>query len=387
MAKAPSGAAFATSDDYSLLLVVVTLVGLGVTGWLLWQEQHAAISAIAMQALHWQMRFLDLFTDRFEIADAQVLRANPAKVTFPQLANLAREIGRFFLYPAVAFVAGLAGVCLFYAPPARFSRELDLEGLMREQARSFGAVAAFVGRRLGLASVREGEPRPCDLGATAEEWLARWATDPRGGFDEAAARAELQRQLGGPWRGIERAPAHMRCMLAVIALHAADRREEALGLLGDLSGSLPKDGKDGRAGPEQPLAFPRALVSAADAVLAEPQLREMLLAVMDRHGFETPAAMSALVEARSRAGVLAPAQFAFLKLVDRRLWYALHSLGFSAEQGHPQPNPRVEAVGARDHWAAERQDGGRLRTPSIDRALAALRVVGERRGPKDESTA
>ena len=41
--------------------------------------------------------------------------------------------------------------------------------------------------------------------------------------------------------------------------------------------------------------------------------------------------MSVLNQARLRSGVLAPAQFAFLKLVDRRLWYALHALGFELD--------------------------------------------------------
>jgi intracellular multiplication protein IcmP len=87
--------------------------------------------------------------------------------------------------------------------------------------------------------------------------------------------------------------------------------------------------------------------------------------------------MSALLAARAEGGVLPPAQFGFLKLVDRRLWYALHSLGYPADMFDPllHPTPLVEAIGARDHWAAELVAGAPLRTAAIDNALAAVRKV------------
>ena len=87
--------------------------------------------------------------------------------------------------------------------------------------------------------------------------------------------------------------------------------------------------------------------------------------------------MQLLNQARLRGGVLAPGQFAWLKLVDRPLWYALHSLGFETEGfgRYCHPNPRVEAVGARDHWAVERLAGEALIEPSLDRAIEALRKV------------
>ena len=84
--------------------------------------------------------------------------------------------------------------------------------------------------------------------------------------------------------------------------------------------------------------------------------------------------MSLLNAARSRHGVLAPAQFAWLKLVDRPLWYALQSLGFETEGvgRYLHPNPRVEAVGARDHWAVERAADIPIAEPSFDHAIIAL---------------
>jgi len=82
-----------------------------------------------------------------------------------------------------------------------------------------------------------------------------------------------------------------------------------------------------------------------------------------------------------RAGVLAPAQFSWVKLVDRPLWYALHSLGFESEGlgRYAHPNPRVEAAGARDHWATERAADRPVHWPAVERALEALKQAHAQR--------
>lgn len=384
MAQPGNRAAWASNDDYTFLSLAVIMIGLGFGGWLLWQFQHPAISAIALQVGHWQIQVIRWFTDRYDLADAQMRAADPAYVTFPQLLGLFRDLGSFFRIPAALLVTALGVWCFLRAAPARFCRSLDLEALIREQARSFRSTAAHVRRRLGLAAIRAGEPRPADSALNTSEWVECWATGTGGGFDELKARHELGRQLGSLWRGPRRASPQVRALLAVLALHLAQRRDDARALLGDLAESLPARDKEARVGPERPLAFPAAVIAHADGVLAEHTIAAPALAIADRHGFTAPALMSLLTEARLRAGVLAPAQFAFLKLVDRRLWYALHSLGFPSDGpgSTTHPNPRIEAVGARDHWAAELAAGRPLLVPALDRAVSAIRTVARDRKTK-----
>ena len=164
-------------------------------------------------------------------------------------------------------------------------------------------------------------------------------------------------------------------MLAVFALQGVQRRDEAAALLGLLSEGLPRGKADGGAGPEEPLAFDPKTLAVADRVLATVEVAAWAFDVMEKHHFTTPGLMSVLNQARLRSGVLAPAQFAFLKLVDRRLWYALHALGFESDAliAHPHPSMRVEAIGAGAHWAAERAVGVPIPTPEFDSAIAAIR--------------
>ncbi len=374
MARSPRAPGAIGSDDYTGFSLILIGVGLAILGWMAGKLWHAEISAGALIVAHREMQAIAWVSDRFSQADIAVQRADPGTVQFDQLVRLYRNIGTEFLYPAMALVLGLAGLCFVRAGNARFTRAFDLEKLMAEQAKTSRSTAAFVGRNLTLSGVRTGDPRPADPALHVSEWIARYAQRD-GRFNEASARRELFRQLGEEWKGRSTASPTARCMLAVFALHGAGRREEAAGLLGLLSEGLPVDKADGGAGPAEPLAFDPKTLAVADRVLAETKVSVWAIEIMDAHHFATPGLMSVLNAARLRSGVLAPAQFAFLKLVDRRLWYALHALGFEADGllAHPHPSQRVEAIGARAHWAAERAVRAPIPTPEFDAAITSIR--------------
>ena len=375
MARSPRAPGAIGSDDYTGFSLILICVGLAILGWTAWKMWHAEISAGALIVAHREMQAIAWVSDRFSQADIGVQRADPAGVQFNDLVRLYRNIGTEFLYPAMALVLGLAASCFFRAGNARFTRAFDLDKLMAEQAKTSRSTAAFVGRNLTLSGVRAGDPRPADPALHVSEWIARYAQKD-GHFDEASARRELVRQLGAEWKGRSTASPTARCMLAAFALHGAGRREEAAGLLGLLSEGLPVDKTNSGDGPEEPLAFDPKTLAVADRVLAETKAAAWAIAIMDAHHFTTPGLMSVLNAARLRSGVLAPAQFAFLKLVDRRLWYALHALGF--ESGQPYRSSASEPADRGD-WRA-RPLGGRAR------GRRAHPDAGIRRGDRLDST-
>lgn len=187
--------------------------------------------------------------------------------------------------------------------------------------------------------------------------------------------------------GKGRTAPHTRCLFVAFALHAARRREEARDLMGELAESLPHGLDEGPAGPKAALAFSAAAVAKADAWLRHPDVARPCAKVAARHGFTAPALMSVLCHARERAGVLNPGMFAFLQFVDRPLFLALDALGFpvSGTPWHrgPAPTPSAEAIGARAHWAAEREAGRPLRVALVDIAAEAVRAtVGDVGGAK-----
>lgn len=409
--KPSSRPSWASSDDHLLLGVGVILVGLAFYAWLAWTNHHAEIAAGFVRAAHWHIRALLWLSDDgwparvmrrlvpdpgalrgfaayYADLDRRMLAADPALMTPGKLWEVAGAVCAPFRWPAAGLLAGLAALCFVRAAPARFTRELDLDGLAAEHARTYRSTAAFVRRKLGVVAPRAGEPRPADPSLHPQEWVEHYATGKDGRYDDSAARAELGHQLGPVWQGVGQAAPHVRILYAAFALHLAGRLADALDLLGDASESLaePVSG-EGPGGPEHPLALPPGVAAAADEVLRDPDIAGPARAIAVRHGYTAPALMGLLNEARRRGGVFQPALFAWLRLVDRRLWYALHSLGFPADRlAHDlHPNPLVEAVGARDHWAAENAAGGPLLVPSIERAALCVRAAAGDAAPASEA--
>ena len=372
-------ASWPSGDDTAGFNLIVIAVGVSLGAYLLWTSYHAEISAAVMAVMHREIVFIDRFTDRYTQADRQMSAADPHDVTLRALCGILHSVGMFFRIPATAFIVLLAIVCTVRAAPSRYKRAFDLEGLIGEQARSFPVTAAFVGRCLRLQRPREGMlPRPADYALTPREWLRCYACDGNGGFHRASAMAALVAQLGPRWTGPAAAPPAARLLFVAFALHLAERRDEAVQLLALAGGALPKPESEEPFGPDHPLEIPPAVIAVADGFLADPAQFLDAQAIAARHAHTAPALMGLLTVARLRAGVLPPAQFAWLKLVDRPLWYALHSLGYESEGigRYLHPNPCAEAAGARDHWAAENAADGPLLRPRVERALDVLSRVG-----------
>ena len=290
---------------------------------------HTEISAAVTAWRHQEIRVLRLFTKRFDLTDAQMRAADPARVTVWDLYGISHAIGRAWRIPGAVLIALLATTCLFRNAPSRFRRRFELDGLIREQLRFFPHMAAFARRRLGLVDPAANGLRPADYALTPAEWIARFATAKDGSLDTRAAQRGLLAQLGPRWTGPGAASPQVRVMFAAFALHLAERREEAVDLLGACSVALVDCDRDDPAGPPAPLHLPEPLVCSVDKLLGDRAgLVIPALNIADRHAWTHPALMSVLNAARIKAGVLPPALFAWLKLVDRPLWYALHSLGF-----------------------------------------------------------
>ncbi len=373
----PSGrgsSSWASDDDMMVFSLIVIALGIVFFGYLAWSTYHGEISAAVIAWRRWEIGLLSRFTDAFAVADRQMAAANPYGVSLSALYHISRAIGAAWRLPACIVIALLAGLCVVRAAPARYRRAFDLRGLAVEMSRSFPYAASFIDYGLLLVPPSDHDPRPADYALTAEEWIERYALHDTGDLDEARALAALQTQLGARWEGAGKACPAVLVAYVGFSLHLVGRRDEALRFLGDVGDSL--DGfvaADG-TGPAMQMSISAQIIGECRQLLRDAAAFAEAETIMQRHAWTTTGLMSLLNIARRRSGVLAPAQFGWLKLVDRPLWFALQSLGFETEGAgrYLHPNPRVEAVGARDHWAVERAADIPIVRPGFDRALVAL---------------
>lgn len=248
----------------------------------LWWLLHAPISAAVLAWKHAELQLIGRFTDYYAALDANVARADPATVTGAAIWRLFTYVGEAVRWPAAGLLAALALLVLVRAPSHRFRRRLDLDTLPYAQSALHRYATAFVRRRQDLVAPRiEGGPRPSDVALHAPEWIRAHAWDPKRGFRADWARRELACQLGPPWAGVAHAPAHVRCLFAGFALHAARHREDAARFLGELAEGLPHT--QGDRLPE----LPGMVVAQADLILRDPAVAGPCAEVAGLHAFQS----------------------------------------------------------------------------------------------------
>lgn len=249
-------------------------------------------------------------------------------------------------------------------PGTQFKRKLDLDGLMRVQAATFPVIAPLIHFDPGKQPPRPpGSPVPAELPPFAEalgpeEWLSyNRAAIPDGRADESDLYLSFARQLGPRWQGPQKLSPARQILLAAFCLKAVRKRGEADDMLGRAAMCWSKDHG-------LQLSKDRSLLGDARKVLRNEKLAGNTLKVCNQHAFEATALMRALQHARSEGGVLAPAQFVWMRAFDRALWYPLNNLGRQAFH--------MEALGAMTHFKAEKLVRRPIPKPKLDDAVRSI---------------
>jgi intracellular multiplication protein IcmP len=265
----------------------------------------------------------------------------------------------------IALLLGIIGLwCLKYGPGTNNRRKMNLDTLINAQAKNFPVIAPFVKFNPSKQPPRApGAPVPAELPLFAEalgpeEWLAYHSIPiPDGNVDRQASYLAFAQQLGPRWAGWEKLPPHKQILLACFCLKASRKRKEADSMIGRIAEcwsfekglSLNKD---------------RKLLSDARAVLKNKELSSLVLRRANQHAFHSTAMLRALATAREEGGVLAPAQFVWLRAFDRTLWYPLNNLGRQAFH--------MEAFGAMAHYKIEKMTQRPIPRPKVEAAIDTI---------------
>ena len=375
-----------------LLMVIALFAGLG---WLIWHVSRDFWLDYAFRWLRFsELWLINLFTHHYDaclgwLRTAQVNDPSPSaqvvgltnacfgsaylsrvpgkeivsyyQLSMPPIAALGAEAMNYYRWPISAALVAVGSYELLFSPHTKFMTKHTLESLIATQAKMWPIISPIVkfnpsktGRILG-----DKVPDKLPLFAEAlspEEWIA-WNRIPlvNGIPDRDAARRAFVRQTGPRWNGIGSLPLHIRALLAAFALKGAQKRDESDNLLGRLALSWSPD-KGFRPDP--------ALISEIDKLLSDPEIGGKIVPVADQHAWRTTAVLGVLRWARSMGGVLAPAQFLWLRAEDRALWYPLNNLG--------RRSFHSEGAGAMAHFMAEEAAKKPLPIPRVDTAIVTL---------------
>jgi intracellular multiplication protein IcmP len=361
-------------EDFIITFCVVFVVG-GIC-WFIWYFFSVQIT----NAIRWvrvgEMYVVQtIFGENFKVLDPDTSRTlkvaewrkaisgwDPATIGFDEL----RRMTLMGVLPLKLFFLGLmlcmSIVIIFKGPGTMYRRRMTLETLMMEQAKSFPAIHPFLKfdpRKLPARA--PGQPVPSQLpvfseALSPEEWIAYHEIKVAGGqVDRNKTYQALGEQLGRRWQGPEKMPIHMQALYAAFAYKHIRKRKDCESILNDLAKSWTPDGG---------LKISPALKGKIKAALKNPKVGPALKKFADQHAWETTAMLRCLQRAREEGGVVAPAEFVWLRGHDRNLWYALNNLG--------RKSYCAEASGALVHYTNELIAGQKIPTPRFEECIKGM---------------
>lgn len=283
-------------------------------------------------------------------------------------------------WPIIGILALLALIVMFKGPGTHYHRRMGLEGLMREQAKSFPVIAPFLKfnpLKLKFRVLGQAVPSKLPIFSEAlspEEWVAHNRISFEGRkLDVAQAYQAFAKQLGPRWRGPKHLPLHLQGLYAAFALKHVRKRGECEKLLNELALSWT---------PDHGFKPPAKVRRKIKKIINDPKIGGALEPFTKQHAFQTTAMLKALQRARQEGGVLAPAEFLWLRGHDRMSWYPLNNLG--------RKSYHAEASGAMVHFTNELIAGQKIPTPRFEDVIQVLednlKIFGARPIPPLEET-
>jgi len=368
MSDKKSGASEAALGWGILLCVFAAL------GYLVWWNFSDQIRNVVRWLRYGEMWLASLF-----LPSDYTVEWNGQNVNYEELMNAVRTAppetvdGTFMsLVSTVTFAPYIPPICilifcfglwgLFKGPGSEHRTKFDLSGLIKKQSNIFPIIAPFINFNPNKLPPRApGSPVPAELPIFAEalspeEWVVFNEIPVVGKkLDEEATTKAFARQLGERWRGVKHLEPYKQVMLAAFCLKAARKRADADTMMGGLARTWTEQGG---------IKVDPKLLREARAVLANTSISGSTLKKCNEHAWETTALMRGLATAREEGGVLAPAQFVWLRAHSRALWYPLNNMG--------RQSLHMEAIGAMAHYKAEKLAHRPIPRPKVGDAVKSI---------------
>lgn len=356
------------SADHSLAPLWLTAL-IFTLCWLLWVFFHAQITSVVLYIRFWEARLISFFTNQglSLINDVQVLSPFPGQVRFATLSDLSAQIGIYLRYPIAVILLIFAGVVYFTHPLMRFRKRYDMKSLVQSERENWLQITPVA--QLDLVNV-DIDAGPWAMALSPMQFAKKnhllrkekvLPTTNKGIVTRRPIAVSLLRdrahqifaqQLGPLWESVDRLPIHRKALFAIFAARINLDRDGATKMLLQISAS---------ATPGARLNF-----SGVDALLQRHQNNRTVQYVVQHHAYVLTVLASLLLLAR-HDGVLACADFLWLKPTDRVLWFLLNSIG--------RQTAFTEVAGAFAHWLVERAIERKLIVPMIDEAVNGLDLM------------
>lgn len=351
-------------DSYALLWILGSIF---VIGGLIWHfyGNHLKVWFIALKK--YEVIAISVFVDNENIHRALegLSMANPGNLTLDYASIISTFIGQYMMYPICLLLLLMAVVMFKGHATMRFNKAYNMDTLVQQEKENYPQIAPVADLNLVEEDINKGpwamSQNPMQFARSQKLLKVELVADHKASWrSEGVAKATLIRekamqafasQLGPLWSGVNNLPPHTKALYAAFLARAEHDTDTCRGYLAKLAKSASKGTID---------------YTDTDAILKKYGNSKAAQKCQQKHAYVLTVMASMLVLARVD-GVLASADFLWIKPVDRRLWYTLSCVGRQVSV------PEVSGIYA--HWLAEKEMGRALTVPMVEEAVNALELA------------
>jgi intracellular multiplication protein IcmP len=282
-----------------------------------------------------------------------MLNADPKTIDYDYFAAVNTYIGKWVRFPVMTILFGFGSYLLFFHSSMRFREIHNMNSLKKLEVENWPQITPVLTLDLVKEDIEKGPwamaKVPLDFCKENNLLTTKFNAGKQcWSLKRGPAYRVFALQLGPLWRGAQNLPIHMKALFIIFVSRTEKDKEVAKKLLFQIASSA-SSGKLDFTGVEE-------LVKKYQHVRLAQWLES-------RHAY-VYTFMASLLEISRSDGVLATAEFLWLKPLDRRLWYVLNNVG--------RQTAFVENAGPYAHWLAEKKVGKALKTPMVKEAVNGM---------------
>ena len=353
------------SGDNSLAPLWIVLC-IFLAGWLIWAFFHTQIVAFLLQIKFFEARLISFVLPTTAQLASSIKQLHPAEVAFTQLLDVSREVGSYLRYPIIFLLLVLAVVIYFSHINLQFKKFYSMDSLAEAERKNWPQISPVIKLDLVKQDIDKGpwamalSPMQFakkyrllqeEKAVPAMTMAAKISHQITVSVKREAAHHVFVLQCGEYWQGVDYLTPATKALFAVFSARINQDREGALKLLLQIAESSTTG---------------RLNFSGVDVLLEKHKNNKLVHRVVHSHAYVLTVMASLLVLAR-KEGVLATADFLWLKPKDRLLWFMLNSVGHQTAF--------AEVSGPFAHWNVECIMGRRLMVPMVEEAVNGLEAA------------
>lgn len=355
-----------TDQTANFFWMICIFVGAGIIFW--WIDSKFIVIPVFWMRIH-EIEAIRFFAElwmpvakslHLPLPDVQQLLAiqnymqhvPPGKVNWTKFSAINVDLGDWTRYPVILVFIGLAALA-FFSGAGRFRHNYNMKTLRVVGQEVWPQITPVISLDLVKENIDKGPwamaKLPLDFCREHHLLSVKTvATKKVYVLKHKPSYRLFALQLGPMWKGIDYLPVHVKAIAVICLARATGQRPIAKKLLSQIAASSASGKLD--------------FTDVSDHLKTFKD-HKIVKWLEKRHAYVTTL-MASLLEIGRSDGVLATAEFLWLKPVDRRLWFVLNSVG--------RRTACVEVAGTFAHWKAEQKVGRAMKTPMVKGAVDAL---------------